>query len=272
MVVVYTDIFLFKNSAIMKKYLLLLILILTLSLSWGNIYMPRAHVSEILIDSVGSWTIELGFYDIDNTTIDSIRIETSTGSAMIISYTLIEGGVSPNYDFISVITNANLDNPITIDPMHDYIKIISYLPESEYFDDVAIGNYPGSVLDCIRSGESIIYLVYEQSMGYTGSFCIDKSPTIGYGNDTCGALGSFSGKIYNPDGIVFTEGWFPVPQLHNTIIYINSDGTFSERIFSRNYNFERVDIRFQPWPYTVESYKIDAIDFCLRPGSSPHQE
>lgn len=257
----------------MKRYLLLLCSMALVSITMGNIATPRAHISEIYIDSVGNWTIELGFYyEFGLNEIDSIRIETSTGSSKLMNYTLLPAGGYPNFDSISVITNLNLDAPISINPLYDYIKIISYTWGDEPFDYVAIGNYPGSMLDCTKSGESIIYLSYIQSAGYTGSFCIDKTPSIGFVNDTTDALGNFSGMIYNLNGDVFTEGWFPVPYVHNTTIHINPDGSFSERIFSRRYVFDTIIIRFPPWPYTKETYTIEPIDFCLRPDSLHYQD
>jgi hypothetical protein len=255
----------------MKKYLFILILFFAIMPAKGNIAPPRAFISEVYIDSLNNWIIELGFY-MDLFQIDSIRIETSSGSARLNHFILLPGGVNMNFDSIAVVTNSNLDTSISINPDADYVKIITYAWGSAYFDYVAIGNFPGSMLDCLKQGESVSYVSYVQSAGGTGSFCIDTSPTIGFANDTTGALSTITGIVYNYTGGVFTEGWFPVPQLHNTIIHINPDGSFSERIFSRKYVIDTIQIYFPPWPYTKIKYTTDPINICLRPDTFCNQD
>nr|NQU92373.1 hypothetical protein [Bacteroidota bacterium] len=136
--------------------------------------------------------------------IDSIRLVTSAGSSIVASYIVLPGEGYPNFDSLSIITNSNLRNPISIDPQGDQVKLISYVWDDDPFDSVPFGNFPGSTLDCIQDGESISYITYVQSMGITGGFCMDISPTIGYGNDTTGALSTFSGQIFDPFGQVIT--------------------------------------------------------------------
>lgn len=250
----------------MKTFILLVVIFGSTLSSFCNIQMPRARISEISFDSDSSWTIELGFFAWSVTEIDSIRIETSSGSSVIDNFTLIQGGGWPNFDSLALITNLNLVVPITINQDSDYVKLISYIWGNETTEYVAIGNYPGSVLDCISDNESICYLIYEQSMGYTASYCIDKSPTIGFGNDTSGALSTFSGFAYDLNGEPFSEGWFPLPLIHNTVIRINSDGSFSERIFSRRHTFDTIKIYFPATKYN-EVYEIEPMNFCLRPDS-----
>jgi len=66
---------------------------------------------------------------------------------------------------------------------------------------------------------------------------------------------------------VITEGFFPIPQVPNSTIHISPDGSFSERIISRRYAFDTIDIRISPWPYSIETYVIEPINFCLRPNT-----
>lgn len=253
----------------MKKYISVLCLIALVVSARGNIATPQAFISEIVFDSIGNWTIEMGFYEWSVIEIDSIVLETSSGSSRISFFTLIPGGGYPNFDSLSIISDINLENPLTINPQGDFVKLISFAWSHEPFDYVPFGEYPGSYLDCIHNGESIIYLEYEQSSGFTGSFCIDNSPTIGIGNDTTGALGTITGVIYDPFGIPFTHGTFFNWELPNTKIHIDSTGFYSERVFSRRFTFDTIQRMISG--SNIETYTNEMVDFCLRPDSSHYQ-
>ena len=140
------------------------------------------------------------------------------------------------------------------------------------YDYVAFGNYPGSVLDCKQNSESISYLTYSEGYALCRSFCIDKSPTMGSGNDTTGALSSYTGKVYDLSGNAFTQGFFPLPPGLNINIDILPDGSFSERVFSRRYTFDTITIYFPPWPYTHQTFVIAPVDFCLEPDTLHSQD
>ncbi|MCK9398931.1 MAG: T9SS type A sorting domain-containing protein [Bacteroidales bacterium] len=255
----------------MKKSIAVLIFIALVSSVRGNIATPQAFISEIIVDSAGNWTIEMGFYEWSIIEIDSIVLKTSSGSSVISFYTLIPGGGSQYFDSLALITSLNLENPVSINLEGDFVKLISYAWEDDPFDSVAFGNYPGSYLDCIRDGESVIYLSYSQTQwSYTGSYCIDISPTIGSENDTIGALGSFSGVFFDLLGNPFTEGYFLLPGVENTTIQIQPDGSFSERIFARRFTFDTIEYYHPPSP--SEYYTIEPVDFCLRPDSSHYQD
>jgi hypothetical protein len=249
----------------MKKIILVVSLVISAVFVTGNIYTPRAWISEILVDSTGNWTLEMGFFPWDNFEIDSIRVVTSSGSSIITSYTLLVGGGFSDFDSLSVITNTNLASPFIIDSDGDFVKLISYVWGDELFDSVAFGDYPGSKLDCLRDGESII--CYE-----VGEFCIDSSPTIGAGNDNSGYLGSFSGIAYDTAGNPFTEGIIYFPGNPGLSLYPNSDGVFDEDIVTKRYTFDTIERLLPPYPWTIETYTIEPVDFCMRPDSSYVQD
>ena len=237
-----------------------------------NIAPPKAFISEIYFGSSGNWTLELGFYSYFYSGIDSIIIESSGGSSKITNCALVSGGGYPCFDSVAVITNANLFVPVPVNPLADYIKVTSYVSGYETCDYVAFGNYPGSFLDCRQTGESVAYAAYDPGGAMTRSFCIDRSPTIGYANDTTGVLSNFTGKVYNLSGNVFTQGFFSLPPLDNTTIHIQPDGSFFERVFARRYTFDTITIYFPPWPYAHQTYVIDPVDFCLRPDTFHTQD
>jgi len=254
----------------MKKIIIVLFLSFSSVITQANLDTPQAYISEIIIDSTGNWTIEMGFFEYYPDEIDSIRLVTSTGSSLISDYSVIL--VNEGFQYLSVISGSNLVNPVSINPEGDFVKLISYAWEDEPFDKIAFGNYPGSYLDCIKDGESVCYTMYTQSVGTTQSFCIDKSPTPGIINDTTGALGNFSGIAYDLSGNPFTEGFFQLPGVFNTRIYINPDGTFSERVFSRRFTFDTINLYLPQSRWIHKIYTIEEVDFCLRPDSSHYQD
>jgi hypothetical protein len=258
----------------MKKSLVIFLLVALVSFVRGNVIAPRAYISEILVDSSGNWTIEIGFYEWDLPSIDSIRLVTSSGSSIITSYTVIPGGGEFCFDSLSVITNDNLANPITINPNGDLVKLISYLNPwgEDPVDSIAFGDYPGSKLSCIHEGESVMFAMYDIETGGTWGFGIDSSPTIGTINDTTGAMGNFSGIVYDLEGNPFTGGYFCLPFIEDMVMHINPDGSFSERVLSHRITFDTIKLHLPNRPLTIETYTIEPVDFCLRPESSHYQD
>jgi hypothetical protein len=249
----------------MKKLLIVLQFVLFFSSLSGNVIAPRAWISEILVDSTGNWTIEMGFYAYDVYEIDSIRLVTSTGNSIILTYDLLPYGGTGEFDSLSVITDANLATYVSINPVGDFVRLISYVWDYEEIDYVAFGNYPGSYLDCMFEGESIITCGWE-------AFCIDSSPTIGEGNDGVGYTGYYSGFAYDLAGHAITTGF--VNTIGNDILSLQPDsqGFFNELVYSRRYTFDTVEHIYPPWPYNKFTYTCEPVDFCLRPDSSYYHD
>ncbi|HPS62846.1 MAG TPA: hypothetical protein PLK82_07285 [Bacteroidales bacterium] len=195
----------------MKSVSSLLLTILVAASAQANVTPPKAFISEVFFSSSGDWTIELGFYPYYYSEFDSILIESSSGSSRISQCSSIAGGGWPNFDSLAVITSANLVYPVAINPLSDYIKVSSYMFGYVHSDYLAIGNYPGSVVDCRQGTESIIYITYFSGGQVLKGFCIDQSPTIGFGNDTTGAMATYSGMVFDPSGNVFPEGLLYIP-------------------------------------------------------------
>lgn len=258
----------------MKKYLLLLLLIAAGLTGKANPIVPQANISEIYVDSTGNWIIEFGFASGVLEYIDSIRIETTSGSALVISFSVFACD-NPNgvFDSLALITNSNLDNSLSIDPLNDFVRVTSYNGDYPVVDYVAIGNATDSYLDCLHDGESIVFNMCGIHNHATSSFSIDKSPTIGDCNDTTGAMGTFTGQIIDLDGNPFAAGYFFILYHPNYVtVHINPDSIFSERIYARRYTLDTITMYFPPQPYTKVIYAIEPIDFCLRPDSIVYQD
>jgi len=228
----------------------------------ANIAPPQAYITEIQVDSSGSWTIELGFHEMSMLFIDSMRLETSSGSAQILQLNYLPGYTIYYYDSLALVTNANLSNSLTIDLSCDYVKLYSYAFTGNLVvsvDSVVFGSYPGSFLSQVSPAQSMAEVGFMQGPGWCGSFCLDNSPTLGLPNDTAGSLSTLFGMVYSIDGNPFTEGSFLFDR-GNFFIYIQPDGSFSQRIFACDYYEDTINIYFPPWPYTTVSYVIDPVD------------
>jgi len=264
----------------MKKICLFVIFSLFALNTFANLYIPRAHVSELYIDNLGNWTLEIGFYELDywieGHSIDSIFIETSSGRAKIISYSLF-AGEGEGFDSLAVITIANLSAPLSINPDGDFVKIESYGTYSydaqEYF---LFGDYPGSMLSCIHSGESIARIGDYQY----NNFAISKIPSIGYNNIPEHAMGTMEGTFYKPDGTTFGAGTLLL--LHGyhdyglyihayTSIAINANGTFSESLHARTYAFDTV-LFYPSGNQNCQAYSVNHVNQCFRPDTVIYQD
>jgi len=250
----------------MKKLALTFFLFSVLAVSWGNPIVSKAWISEILVDSAGNWTIEIGFNEYSYSEIDSIRLVTSSGSSIISYYEVIYNGNYDPFDSLAIITLANLAVPVPINPDGDFVRLVSYIWGYEELDEVAFGDYAGSYLDCIQTGESV-------SCNDLMDFCIDSSPTIGEGNSEGGGrTGNFSGMILDPSGYPITNGFIYIVNNAVITLYPDSLGFFDQDILSRRYTFDTIQHYLPPWPYNVYTYVVEPVDFCLRPDLAQYQD
>jgi len=252
-----------SNQIIMKKLLSISWLcVLSSILTFGNIAPPSANINEVTFDSLGDWTIEMTSYDLYG--IDSMILISSSGSSIITHFTVIDWGGPGLETDAAVIGDTNLLNPVYIDPEGDYIKLISYSWQVRT-DSISFGNYPGSIMDCVNGGESYAFIVAEDEF----SFSIDKTPTLGIENDTSGAMASFSGMIYDPEGEPLQGGSFALSYVLS--INVNPDGSFYKRVFARRYNTAEITY------YSADKrekiyYTIEPLNFCVPPDSTHHED
>ena len=140
----------------MKSIRLLFILLILSSKVWSNVAPPQAHISEIYINSLNAWSLELGFYYPDISQIDSIIIETESGSAKLTNYSLIDVSFideSPFY-YLSVISNNNLNGILEINRENDFVIIHSYIGTTSNDDYLAFGLHEHSNFLIFPEGHS----------------------------------------------------------------------------------------------------------------------
>jgi len=264
----------------MKKICLLVIFSLFALNTFANIYVPKAHLSEFYIDDLGNWTLEIGFYERDyweGYSVDSIFIETSAGRAKIISYSLF-AGEGEGFDSLAVITIANLSAPLSINPDGDFVKIESYgiFSSDGTEESFSFGNYPGSMLSCIHSGESFTRI----GDNPFNNFAISKTPSIGYNNIPEHAMGTMEGTFYKPDGTAFGAGdliLFHRYFNYSTYIYaygsiaINANGGFSEDLHARTYAFDTV-LFYPTGSQNYQAYSVNHVNQCFRPDTVIYQD
>jgi hypothetical protein len=223
----------------MKKLLSLCFAMIIASSLSANLVYPGVFLSELYFDSTGNWVIELGFHNYTLEVLDSLQIESSSGSSTVVNYSLLSGvGSYPGFDSIAVITNANLSSPLLVDFSGDYVTIYSYLygVSYEYSFNISF-NIPNSSFPNFGEGFSIAYLYLYESGNYVyRGLCLDNSPTIGLPNDTIGALGTLKGRIFI-DGDPVPAGTLKWYIFDDGTLYadVDENGYYTDQALARNY-------------------------------------
>lgn len=231
-----------------KFYLLIVNLITGLSLYANPIALPTIEISELYFDESGKWKLELGYYEVNQNTltIDSIFLFSTTDTIKL-----------PTYEFlgstgIMVITEDSLHSEFQINRFADTIKIVSYSMEEPFEDILIFGNLPGASIDYPRQGQSI---------SKYGSFVKDKSPTIGFSNDTLGIYGTVKGVIYDKYSVPVESKIFRLDNYFETA----DNGAFSARVYSKPSTFNR--LVYKTGQYSTQDVSITEISYTMEPDS-----
>ena len=244
---------------IMKSIKLLFILLILSSKVWSNIAPPQAHISEIYINSLNAWSLELGFYYPDISQIDSIIIETESGSAKLTNYSLIDVSFideSPFY-YLSVISNNNLNGILEINRENDFVIIHSYIGTTSNDDYLAFGLHEHSNFLIFPEGHSLSRIdTYSNDNyhDYSGYFSLDNTPSLGEINLVEGVSGIVSGYLYDID-----HNPMPNTEIMGYVGYVSTDenGYYNESVLSRSYFFDTITI----WTgqYDIYIYETDTV-------------
>ncbi|MGD0337829.1 MAG: T9SS type A sorting domain-containing protein [Bacteroidota bacterium] len=191
------------------------------------IEVHQALISELLFDENDHWILEIifdTFGGFSSEDYDSICMRTSNGISKLKLNSLKDG------DYLIVINSDSLTTPLPMNRNGDRVELISYPKVSSgysYIDGVAFGDYPGSMFDSLQIGYSICRIFSE-------FFCKDKSPTIGFPNDTSGTYGTLQGFMYDFHNHRIANGTiFPgaVTPFGDKFVF-QPDGSFSMRVYS----------------------------------------
>ncbi len=236
---------------------LLIALFFTNSLLSNPIPSPCAMISELSFDEHDKWSLEINIYASQSglTEFDSICVETSNGFSRI---RLDNIAYSTN---LLVVTSDSLTSPLLMNRAGDYVKLYSYSHSSTYpyFTLLRFGNFPGSTIDSIPSGYSIVKI-------FLDIFAKDKCPSIGLPNDTIGTCGLLTGHIYDKNNKLITEGTFGiVPQGADYLdcnFSLLKDSTYLTNVYSRKVTYNHLYL-YGSMPVYLD---IDTIELNINPG------
>jgi len=221
----------------MKRNLVLGLLLLVIHLLNANpLVSPNCFVlSELSFNSEGKWEIELKFLD-DSFYYwgtGSIYISSNSGSTYLKQLNLN----SIKEKMIVRINNDSLQSNLSINPQGDCISM-GYSFAYSLTPPLAFGNLVTATVRTPRIGESIALYGFDYQYDFDFDYSIDKSPSIGYENDSTGMCGTIKGKIYDPYNLLPANAWLA----GNGIIDFKpeANGNYSARITSSKHSIDKL--------------------------------
>ncbi|MCK5789150.1 MAG: hypothetical protein KAH32_09130, partial [Chlamydiia bacterium] len=249
----------------MKRLIVLFILLFTL-ISANPIATPDAYLSEICIDSIGNWELELYsevYHSFGGPWTSQFSLETNSGRANITHF-------DSTKEYIRI-TNANLDSVITMNILADSIRLLVHGGNPDNpgdIDAIAIGEENGSYIKNIQSGQSVSRLIdVNLLMSPYDMFYKSDSSTIGEENDTSYAKGTVYGHVYCHDGSLMKNRRLWIHQGYSKEINVDNNGFYLTRLLSRNYQIDTLWVS-DPEASSGENICFNRIEFDLEPDDS----
>ncbi|MGA3012828.1 MAG: T9SS type A sorting domain-containing protein [Bacteroidales bacterium] len=243
-----------------KLFLTWLTLLLTMGL-YANPNPPlEVYINELMFTGSSGWNMELSMYFTEYYIIDSMVIQSGTGSARVTNGNWND--LDQDYKLF-YFTDQDLSKPLTINPIGDTVSVILYAnypwPVSSGF---SFGNYPHAVVIAPLTGQSMARFVLGYLCNLNDSiYSLTSNPTMGLANDTTGALSTIKGIVYDMYGN-------PVPNetfIMDFNFMTNSTGQFSTRIYSRNQTWNT--LCYQRWPGHFEKVTISPVSYSIMPDT-----
>jgi hypothetical protein len=237
----------------MKKFFVIISLCFLGGMVKSNpIYVPPSiSISELYFDPSDpkKWSLEIRYYAINY--IDSIYISTSTGKSKI-KWLRYDEGIG-----LKVLTSDSLLSGVSINPLGDSITIQYFVNKAYYSADstdiLVFGNYRNSIISAPLSGHSI-YRLMDESFILPGSYCKDKSPSLGGYNYDGDNTGTLNGIIYDyaDTPLANSKYTFNYPEnLYNAAI-TDQTGFYSNTILARRYSIDSLFIWNRTYPGSIE--------------------
>ncbi len=240
------------------KRLILILLILFTSFIYANPVDDSPRIYEIQIIEPDNWFIEINLYEfnlINN--IDSMFITGLSGREKV-EY------IDSTLNHFRIITQENLSNQLQFSKECDSISIQFYFHGNTYYSprSLIIGEYPGSYLHNITSGQSIVYDMY------FSSYYKCSEPTLGEENTGLSA-GKIYGYFYDKNGtpildryVKIRRGQFVPPSSD----YIDSTGYYVSVLPSQYHYYDLLYV-WQPY-IGGDNWNFNPVEFDLEPGDS----
>jgi len=225
-------------------------LIIGVSIYANPIPVPLIEISELFFDESNNWKLELLYYNVDpdGLTFDSIFLYSTIDTVQLPSYRFTES------IGLLVVTADSLDYEFKINRHADTIKMVSYSLNGHHLcEDILIfGNLPGASISYPRQGQSI--------SKYNFFYIKDKSPSIGFFNDTLGMCGTISGIVFDKYSKPVKNRKFILDNYFETF----ENGEYSTRVYSKPATYNRIDYKAGN---TQKSASITEFSYTMEPDS-----
>ena len=242
----------------MKQFFLPILLFISIMRAVANPLpsSPWVEISELQFKADGSWILEIAVSPVNGFPIEVIWIKSNSGESKLAHFE------DDGFYKLLVVENDDLTTPLTINSIQDNVSVaLGTEEESWWYSSSLTYGYPNSEIRTPKAGQSIAAI-------YSGGlFSITNSPTIGFGNDTTGMMGTIKGIVYDKDGLPLSnmsdrglifENW-------GSFFYPQSDGSYSMRYYSRdNDKVWRLKYRYKDIMLSVD---ITPFSIFLQPDS-----
>ena len=205
----------------MKKLILLSSFFFSFLISFSNpIPTSFAIISELYFDENGDWVIEMYFEYYD--------AEMDTGYVMITSTDTAFFKKFPDSTNFVLLTNADLDNPISIDKTGDIVRFEDWIygMGMELSPAFIFGDFDGSSVMAPYSGQSLVSV----STFYQVK---DTASSIGFHRDP--AKGVLQGHIYDSVGTPLSYIQIQTHGIEARPIWSDENGYFSDTLYAKDH-------------------------------------
>jgi hypothetical protein len=234
----------------MRTFLIPMCIMLSLLVNANPTPPPQVYINELKVNAANDWVIELRMYYMPGNHIDSLRVQSNSGSGTYY------GNYCPNILYPNM-----LNTPLGIDPQGDVVAVTVY---NSYYITISTGVRFGNVADPWLFSPLPNETIARTYDGFTWDcsyvMSLDDSPSIGTSNDTAGMCCSMKGKVYDMFGNPVCNHMLSLDYPFVT----GPAGEYSTRIFSRIYTWTRI-YYFNGWWYRYRD--ISPISYALRPDS-----
>jgi hypothetical protein len=246
----------------MKKLMFVVVLLFSLSTINANpIVPPSVAISELIFDAEGNWILELQGFEMNSwMPFDSIFIQSSTGKAKLKRFQF--DGISN----VLMVRKDSLDKDINIRQQGDSLILLCY-SYGHYFNDYAppfvFGDKYSALVASPRSTQSIAGVPGFQ---FSFDYSIDKSPTMGYPNDTTGMCGTLTGQLYDVNNQLIPSNDYTFYGSDGWQLNYNQSGIYQVRVLSKTIKLNSLQVYHKPTKKWA-NVPIDPVRVEVQPDS-----
>jgi|GEM_PF-1089996 len=286
---------LMANKSI-KLIIISAFIILTVSVRANPIALvpPEFFVSELRFDSSGNWIIKIESTPFNiSESVDSVRINTSSGSAKWTKFVLVDTNGYPIDQQVYTLQKDSLDSDLIINQEGDVVQVTTYYNELVWQGNdivthsLTFGNYQGATVRSPKERESIVHVpwltdalvYYPTQQDY---FCTSQSfhsnlyaiATANESGDKTVCSGTIRATIHNPTNQPFSESVIQIrDDRYYTFfnMYRQADGTYEGNVYACYYNLDK--LHPSVWLCTYYEYRrhdywtIDPVQFTMEKDS-----